>query len=54
MSKYRKQMIKELLDGFGLSILEWDEAEIADAVQYLSFMDQKAFNELLIEQQFES
>ena len=54
MSKRKKQMIKELLDGFGLYILEWDESEIADAVQYLSFMDQRALNELLIEQQFES
>jgi hypothetical protein len=50
MSKYRKQMIKELLDGFGLSILEWDESEVNDAIQYLSFMDQRALNELILEQ----
>lgn len=54
MSKRKKQIIKKLLDGFGLSILEWDASEIEDAVQYLSFMDQRALNELILEQQFES
>jgi hypothetical protein len=50
MSKRKKKIIMELLDGFGLYILEWDGSEIADAVQYLSFMDQKAINEMLLEQ----
>lgn len=46
----KQQMIQELLDGFGLSILEWDTSEIEDAVQYLSFMEQRALNELILEQ----
>lgn len=46
----KQQMIMELLDGFGLSILEWDASEIEDAVQYLSFMEQRALNELILEQ----
>jgi hypothetical protein len=50
MSKRKKKMIMELLDGFGLSILEWDESEIGDTIQYLSLMDQKAINEMLLEQ----
>ena len=46
----KQQMIQELLDGFGLGILDYDYSEVQDAIQYLSFMDQRALNELILEQ----
>ena len=46
----KQQMIMELLDGFGLGILDYDNSEVQDAIQYLSFMDQRALNELILEQ----